>query len=442
MSLIRAIQTARQALMANTSSLNITGENIANANTEGFVRRKVNLKTDSGFGPNAYALNPPIGAGVHVQSIERVTDQLLMRSAREAQSGFEGASERQRLLSTLESLVGTTAGSTLSDTAHRFFDQWSALTSDPRDPGVRNAVLGGAQTLVDHVNTLATRSNEFELQVKEDLTRLTSRANSLIERFGMLNETIMGSRAQGMSDLASEDERDRVVSELAKLLPVSVRMSDNGNATLLTGSITIADGSHTNLLRMEELPGQPLQILAGEQALAARDGQIGAQFSILRTDLPTYRQDLNQFVEALVTQVNDLHTLGFDAQGNSGQPFFDPAGLEAGSLRLSVTSALGIAARSQTADNGVALQISGLRESLVQQSDTVLTRIGMGAARARTDADSQRTVALHLEALASSVQKVSMDEELALLIRHQQAYNASARVLTTAQSMMDTLLSL
>lgn len=428
--------------MANTSSLNITGENIANVNTEGFVRRKVNLKTDSGFGPNAYALNPPIGAGVHVQSVERVTDQLLMRNAREAQSGFEGASERHRLLSSLESLVGTTAGSTLSDTAHRFFDQWGALSSDPRDPGVRNAVLGSAQTLVDHVNTLATRSNEFELQVKDDLNRLTSRANSLIERFGLLNETIMGSRAQGMSDLASEDERDRVVSELAKLLPVSVRMSDNGSATLLAGSLTLADGPNTIPLRVSELSGQPLQILVGEQALSTRDGQIGAQLTLLRNDLPAFRNDLNQFVDTLVTQVNAVHSLGFDAQGNSGQPFFDPAGLEAGAFRLSVTSASGIAARTQTADNGVALQISGLREALVRQSDTVLTRIGMAAGSAKTESDSQRTVALHLDALASSVQRVSMDEELAILIRHQQAYNASARVITTAQSMMDTLLSL
>lgn len=442
MSLIRAIQTARQALMANTSSLNITGENIANANTDGFVRRKVNLRTESSFGPNAYAINPPYGAGVQVQSIERVTDQLLMRSAREAQSGFEGASERHRLLTALESMVGTTAGSTLSDSAHRFFDQWSALSSNPRDPGVRNAVLGSAQTLVDHVNTLATRTNEFELQVKEDLTRLTSRANSLIERFGLLNESIMASRGQGMSDLASEDERDRVVGELAKLLPVSVRMSDNGSATLLAGSLALADGTHTTPLRLDEQPGQPLRLLAGEQSLSTQDGQIGAQFTLLRSDLPTYRQDLNQFVQALVTQVNDFHSLGFDAQGNSGQPFFDPAGLEAGSLRLSVTSANGIAARSQTSDNGVAQQISGLRESLVRASDTVLTRIGMAAGSARTESDSQRTVALHLDALVSSVQKVSVDEELALLIRHQQAYNASARVLTTAQSMMDTLLSL
>jgi len=442
MSLIRAIQTARQALMANTSSLNIAGENISNANTDGFVRRKVTLRTESGLGSNAYAISSPIGAGVHVQSIERVTDQLLMRNAREAQSGFEGAAERHRLLSTLESLVGTTSGSTLSDTAHRFFDQWGALTANPRDPGVRNAVLGSAQTLVDHVNTLARRSAEFEDELTQDLGRLSSRANSLIERFGMLNETIMGSRAQGMSDLASEDERDRVVSELAKLLPVSVRMSDNGSATLLSGSITLADGAHTNRLSLEALPGQLPQIKAGEQVLASKEGQMGAQLGMLRTHLPAYRQELNQFVSSLVTQVNALHEVGFDAQGNSGQPFFDPAGNEAGSLRLSVQSATGIAARSQTADNGVALQISGLRESIVRESDTLLTRIGIEGGRARTEADSQRTVAMHLEALVSSVQKVSMDEELALLIRHQQSYNASARVLTTAQSMIDTLLSL
>jgi flagellar hook-associated protein 1 FlgK len=243
----------------------------------------------------------------------------------------------------------------------------------------------------------------------------------------------------------AEDRRDSLVNDLSEHLPVEVQDTEAGY-TLTVNGMNVVQGDETTPLTLASAD----TVEFGTTGVAFQPGtegggKIGAQVRSLTRTLPDVQSDLDALAETVVEDVNALHENGFDQNGATNVSYFDPAGTTAGSIQRAVTDPDEVAAfgaANAPGDTTPAQNIAALSESLTPQAIDLAAGIGAQVERATTQEESQSALAGHLDSMARGVSGVSIDEEMTNLIEHQQAFAASARVLRTAETVMDTLLSL
>lgn len=453
MSINQLFEISRRSLQANSAAMNTVGQNVANANTEGYSRRRITLGADNIASQGIYvrSRSGANGVGVSVQSYERVRDNLLGASSREARSALGSSEEEARILSALEGTFAVGSEGSLLDVMGDFWDAWSDVANNPTDQGVRSALLSKTDTLNSTLHRIDQDISRLQQETSTALTEGVDEVNSMLEKVAELNEAISHARASGAPDLAAEDERDQLLKDLSEFAPVQVQQ-DGEQYNVTFGGMTVVQGGETVELKLDTPSGGPTQIVFGDtgvafSAPAGDDGKLGAWQRTLNDTLPGVRNQLDQFVEDLVEQVNNVHQSGYGLDGGTGRNFFDPAGTTASTIALSgdITDPDAIAAAdapNASGNSGAALDIAQLRETFDADAVNIITEVGTKVERANRASASNATVVAHLDGLERGVSGVSIDEEMTNMMQYQQAYAAAARVLNTAQEMMDTILAL
>ncbi len=464
MSLNQLFSLTRRSFQTIQAAMNTIGQNVANANTDGYARRRVTLQAVNLRDTGLYTALPPrtaTGMGVSVATYERLRDHLLDVAAWDARASLGASDEETRIYQVLESLLAADSDTGLPALLNDFWNRWADLANQPTDTGVREALRGQAQTLIDTFRRLARDLDTLTMQTTDALRDAVDQANSLLEELAALNATIRTARQKGNPDLVAEDRRDELVHKLAELLPVQVQTLEDGTYQLTVNGMALVQGDQVMPLTLN-LSGSPPTLTFGTtgiafQATEGQDGRIGAQLRMLTQALPDVRQRLDTLAATLVTEINSRHASGYGLDGLGGRAFFDPAGTTAATIALSadvLADSRAIAASADPTtpgDNSIALQIAGLRDALLFNGSTetaetyainLAGRIGTAAQDATGRLERSRATIDHLEALQQGIMGVSLDEELTNMIRFQQAYAATARVLDTARTMMDTLLNL
>ncbi len=464
MSIHQLFSLTRRSFQTIQAAINTAGQNVANANTEGYARRRVTLEAVNLRDVGIHMALPPrsaTGLGVSVATYERLRDHLLDVALWNSQASLGAADEESRIFQVLESLLASNDKTGLPALLNEFWNRWADLADHPMDTGVREALYGQAQTLVDTFHRLARDLETLQGQTLTALQENVDKVNTLFKALAELNVAIREARLRGNPDLVAEDRRDTLVKQLAEHLPIQVQAQEDGTYHLIVSGMAVVQGDQVLPLTLS-LSGSVPSLTFGTTGIPFRapqgqDGKIGAQMRLLTQTLPEVRQDLDTLAATLVSSVNTLHTAGYGLDGLTGRPFFDPAATTAATIALSTdvqADRRAIAASGDPTapgDNSTARQIAALRDALLLAggSETTETfalnlagRIGSAARDANDRLTRNRAVVDHLDALQQGVMGVSLDEELANLIRFQQAYAATARVLDTARQMMDTLLSL
>ncbi len=470
MSINQLIEIGRSSLRTAGAGINTAGQNIANAETAGYTRRRIIQEPKAIVSSGIQMRTPwnqPLGAGVGVAAFERVRDALLLSASREARSAVGSSTEESKLLGAIQEMLGPSGGPSLTDALGAYYNAWNDVADHPTDEGVRWTLLSRAETVAGALNRLDTELRAFTDEVRGELQSGVESANGLIDEIAALNVTIREARFSGAPDLEAEDRRDQAIQELAVYMPVKVQDGPNGMAVTV-GGISVVQGDHATHLAVSQSPDGKVAVqFAGlgvpYAAPSGEDGRVGAWTRTINTTLLHDDADptkdglltrLDNLARNLVEQTNAAHTAGFDLDGNTGTAFFDPAGLRAGTIRVAVTAPRGVAAAGSMTDalgntisrgpgdSTTALAVAGLRTGSEREAIDSGVWIGAKARQAGTAASAATASADHLEAMESSLSGVSLDDELANLIQYQQAYAASARILNTAQEMMDTLLSL
>lgn len=465
MSLNQLIRISGSAFRSLDSAMNATAQNVANMETDGYSRRRVTLQSDSLTVQGLYA--PPMhrratGAGVSVQDYERLRDSLLQKSAWEARSGAGGFSEQHRILSSVEGILAGTSDGSLARVLEDFYDGWSTLADHPTDSGVRLQVRSHAETVASTMNRLDAGLAAFADETSAELRSAVDAANGLLREIATLNETIALARNQGAPDLTAEDRRDQVVDELAAFAPIRVQTDRREAFTITIDGMTVVQGAQAEALTIEETSGKP-EVRFGETSAmlgsGAERGRLGALLETIHQTIPSTRSDLARIAESFTGDINAVHTGGYGLDGSTGVALFDFQAGDEG-FRISVSDAIRADARAIAASSGdptdgyadseVARAIAALRSGNDENGHfspagafvDLVSGIGSQVRRASTEATARDGVVDHLVALERGVSGVDLEEEMTNLIRFQQAYAASARVLNAAQDMMDTLLSL
>jgi flagellar hook-associated protein 1 FlgK len=310
MSLSSAFQIGRSALAASQLGIQVTGNNVANAATPGYSRQVLSLgPTQEGrFG------NSLVGRGVDVLGVRRQTDNALQSRLWSSISSESRDSSDLSLLATVEtSLRALDANNSLPARLNSFFSSWSNLADQPSVAGNRSLVVQSGRQAAAYMRDLRTSLTSQRDQIDQTLASNVNRANDLLGQVAALNTQIVVTEGGQGNAGSLRDQRDAIVTELAKFLDVTPIEQSNGNLDLLVGStpIVLAGQSRGIELRIRTING------ATEAAVVAKDNKevipiTGGQVGSLLTQRTELVSDtitrLDEVATALIARVNRLHS--------------------------------------------------------------------------------------------------------------------------------------
>ncbi|WP_263820709.1 flagellar hook-associated protein FlgK [Salinibacter sp.] len=344
------------SLRAVGEKIDATSQNIANAESEGYRRRRVSLSSRSVAATGLYASNGAqdvTSSGVGVEQFERVRDGMLVAARNEARSSESAAREEGRVLGVLEGALATDTDASLSASLEGLADGFSTLANNPDNQGARESVLGRARQLTDTFGRLDQRLGELTTNTENALAGNVEEANGLLDKVASLNEQIENARAGGSPDYAAEDQRDQTVKELSKLLPVEAQENRSDGYTLTVDGMTVVQGTEATTLSVDQSGDTPA-VEFGKTGVAFTPGaegggEIGAQARLLNDTLPGVQGDLDALADDVVKEVNAAHRKGADQNGDTGENFFvDKSGPSsentAGNIEIAATGPKDIAA--------------------------------------------------------------------------------------------------
>lgn len=452
MSLFGMLGTTARALDVQRYGLDVVGNNIANVNTPGYTRRVVDFA----------AVPPPdrfsAGNGVEVLSLRSQRDRLFDQRLFDESPLAERQAAMVDALGLAEVSLGA-SGSSLDAALADFFDAFAGLADAPTETTTREQVLSDAQTLASVFRSLSDRLTESEqaadARVRADIDRL----NGLTSRLAFLNSAI-ASAPEGEA-LQLRDEQVAVSVEISGIVGVQVLELADGTFQVATGSgRPLVIGADPYPLEASSTPpnGHAAVVAGGVDITAElRTGSLGGLLTVRDQSIPDYRTQLDTMAHDVATAVNALHVSGYDLTGAPGGNFFVPLTSVAGAAAsLQVDSALiadparvAAAGVASSGDNGVARQLADLRDAPIVGGRTpaaawtgLVYRVGSDVHQATRELESRREIVHQVETLRDSVSGVSIDEEAALMMRFQRAYEANARFFTVIDEVLQTLLSL
>jgi flagellar hook-associated protein 1 FlgK len=316
------------ALLAAQRALQTTGNNIANANTDGYVRQRVNLAAVPPSGQGSAA----IGQGVRVAGIERVFDQLLTDQLREATAGAGRARAYGDLAVRLDRVLGDPQNS-IAGNLRSFFDAVDAVGRDPTSIASRQQLLLEGRALGERFADLDAQLGGLSREIDARLGQAVQTVNRTTAGIAELNTRIIAAGNSPPAELV--DKRDELLRQLADQIDVTTSPQADGSITVFAGSgQTLVIGGRVNPLTTapDALQGERLRIGIEEpngfQDISGKvgGGFIGGLLAFRRDALDTARTQLGQLALGLAAGVNDQHRQGLDLNGSLGGDFFALAG--------------------------------------------------------------------------------------------------------------------
>lgn len=235
MSTFQGLELARKALFAQQGALYTTGHNIANVNTEGYSRQRVNFETTTPF-PVPSRVQPQhagqMGTGVEIGTVERVRDQFLDLQFRAENSKLGYWETRQEALSRMEELLNEPSDNGLSKTMDSFWQSLQDLAVNPENAGARSVVAQRGLALAETFNHLSKSLQGIQSDLKEQIDASEKGINSLLDRINDLNEQIQKIEPHGFLANDLYDERDRLIDQLSEHMNIKVHYRPSSDSAL------------------------------------------------------------------------------------------------------------------------------------------------------------------------------------------------------------------
>lgn len=247
-STFHSIETARRSLFTQTAALNTTGHNIANANTEGYTRQRVNMQASlpiEAYGLLKSTVPGQMGTGVEFSSIDRIREMFLDDQYRGENAAFGNWSLQADTLSKLEAIVNEPSDTGIRTVLDNFWKSWSDLSKNPEDPTARKIVVQTAQSLTDAMNYMSTQLNNLERDLTTNIDVKAKEAQGYLTAIADLNKSIY--KIEGMGDHANDlrDQRDLMADKLSKIANITVVETEAGYNISLGGQPLVEGGEVT-----------------------------------------------------------------------------------------------------------------------------------------------------------------------------------------------------
>ncbi len=451
-SLNASLATALSGLLTEQGALQVTTNNVANVNTPGYSREVPVLVSS-----DPVVVAPlTFGTGVSLQDVQSITDPIL-RSQIQQQTQAQG--QYSALASALQQtqVNFTTSSNDIGTEISNFFDSINQLSTNPSDLSLRQGVLTAADNLATSFNTTANNLTQQQTSLDLSVVQTVGQINQLTQQIAGLNAQISNLQNVGENAGTFVDQRTQAINQLSALVDVSVIPSGNtlvlttaNGAPLVTGQQSFQLTTQTNSAGLHDIYSQGNDI-TGE----ITSGQLGGTLAARDQGIPAIKSQLDTLAAGLANAVNTVQAGGFDLNGNAGTNLFNPPPASgvgaAASLSVAITDPSMIAASSDgtvgSNGNAQAMYALGSQPLINSQSPSnyysgIVFNVGNDAANASAEQSASSLVVQQLTDQLSSVSGVSLDEEAANMVQYQDAYQASAQVITTINDMMYTVINM
>lgn len=428
---------------AYSRALSVVGDNIANAQTAGYVRRNIRLLEAPPTRDMIFSRNVIRPGGVSAAGVAREIDQWLVDDARIAAAEAARQSARLSWASVTESALEG-SGDGIVENVTGIFTSADQLSANPNDAALRRQFLLNVEQSAGAFRRTASALASAAEGVSQAAAGVVTQLNTDLSALSRVNDGLYRARSGSNNEATLLDERDRIINKIATAMDVDVRYDAHGAAVVRTmlgdslvegnfiASVTMGVSSN-GILSFGVSPSSVLQPASGSLA-----GLIAASAHISGN-----RAQLDSLAAQLATTVNTAHQAGVDMNGAPGKALLNFNGSAAPMTAASLTTAEVATANASGASGNIlafgnARTSSGIEQSIAamitqQAQVTAAARAQESAASARRDGSF---------AARDAVGAVDLDREAAELLRFQQAYEAAARTIQVARETMQSILDI
>lgn len=485
------INVALQTLLAQQAALEITQNNVANANTEGYHRQEAVMK--AGYPTRSMAFTNSagvqnIGTGVYVSTIKRYSLDFYETQYRNQLSQNSKYNMLADMLTEIEINLGDSSSDGITDRINNFFAGWQTVATDPDIAANREDLLETARALVEGFNDRAASLIRIQQDQNVAIKQRVDDVNSIAAQLAKLNSEIGRSQTETTAPNALFDERDRLLDKLASNIGTTVHIQDDGQVLVSIQGHAMVIGSrnfeletnpvaaNNNLVQInwaDDSTNTALEIQSGEIAgiMYARDVVIEDQL-----------ERLNNTVVSLMNRVNAIHRSGYDLNNTTGVDFFvfsdatptnpiPPYPSLSIAINSAITSYTQIAAATQAdapGDGNNALDIANSITTttfptrippitaLTAEEDPVatlgevnlrhyntsrITQLALVQRSAEIGSRDTSNIMTAMDDQREAVAGVNLDEEAANMVKYQRAYQAATRLMNTFDEMLELIVT-
>src|SRR5579862_8425259 len=262
---------------AAREELDVTGNNIANASTAGYVRERVDLASQPAPTPTLFMPGGGSGQGVVILGTSRLVDANADTQALAAEGQAAGAGEAQSLLSQAQAALNEPGSSGISSQLASFWSQWDAVANNPTDQASRTTLLSNAATLASAFNQTSGALEQVRASATAGALADVTQVNQLAAQVAKLNSDVVAAKAGGSDATGLADQRSTIIGQLAQLLGVSTRTEANGAVDVLVGSELLVQGTSASTVTATPDPATgDLSLTWPDSSALAAGGQVGA----------------------------------------------------------------------------------------------------------------------------------------------------------------------
>ncbi|RJQ84824.1 MAG: flagellar hook-associated protein FlgK [Desulfobacteraceae bacterium] len=459
------LQIGSSALLAQQKAIDITGNNIANVNTAGYSRQRLNIVQNLPI--RDQSTTSSTGVYAH-RKIQRFYDQFVTAQLNGENENLGRWEAQKTALEKIEVLFDEVSGYGLSEAMSEFWNAWQDLSNNPSGHVERTSLLSAGQFLATTFNQLSSNISSAQKDIDTNVVENVTDINRMAGQIAELNRKIAQVEVNGHNANDYRDERDLLVYNLSKLIDIDSFEDGDGNMTITVGGgKPLVESTFTWNLSTAESAGVQ-NIYWEDSSGAAHDitgriegGELKGWLEARDEIINGYKTRLDTLANSIITEVNALHNdagppaSGFNLYGSQNNFFVggnasDIAVHSAIAADVSYIAAAGSAA-ALPGDNSAAMAIADLQNRLTMSGSSstfddyyiaLVGDIGNDVRTADLNNDHQNNMIRYLQNYREEVSGVSLDEEMVNLIKFQHAYSAAARLITTVDEMMQTVIGM
>jgi flagellar hook-associated protein 1 len=439
------LSIAKSGAQAARIALDVTAQNIANASSDGYIRRSVRLEelaSSGGFG----RIGDVSLSGVRLDRVIRNAD--LFRQAEVRRTGADAARAEAEVAG-LENIQSAVEQSGVYPAIVQFEAALQQLTADPVDPSLRAAVIEDARTMTRTFNIAATSLDAAGTGLRFEAADGVAQVNQLGAELARVNLHLARASDASSDQTALLDQRDSLLERLSQYTDVSTVIGIDQTVEVRLGGTTgpqLVMGGTATPLAMASAADGTISFTQGAAPVTLTSGALAGKAQAL-VKLADVRTRLDSLAAGLAGAVNTAQGSGIALDGSAGLPLF--SGTDAASFalafedgRLIATAPAGGGAGSRDPAN-----LTNLRNAMASfdpagSMDALLFDISGNVAGRTVTRDALTAIAGNASIALQAQAGVSLDHEAVNLIRYQQAFQASGKVMQVAATLFDTLLAI
>jgi len=437
-----ALTIASSGIDAQQAAMDTVAENLANANTPGYIQESPTLEAAGSFNELG------AGAGVTTLGATQAVDGLLLVNNQQAVGALAQTSSLQQVLQTVQSAFPVSTSSGTASDLSAFWQSWDAVAQNPSSASDRTQVVDAAQNVATDLAASSTQIATSQANAQTQLGSLAATDNGLLSQVASLNTQIVVAQGSGSSPNALVDQQNQIMDQLAQDLGAVGTAQPNGTINVSVGGVKVVTGNTAATLSVAGTPGSLSLTTQTGTTVPATAGTAAGILAAVNQYLPAYQTQLDTVANNLATTVNTQLAAGYTATGATGQALFEGTGAANLTINTAVATNPQLLAASATAtaatNNGANAQaMANLFDAASgpdQSYQSFIQNMGSQIAGVTSQVQTQTSVANAAQENLQAVSGVNSTNQEVLMLNYQQAYQASAQVISTVDTMIQSLL--